>query len=88
MAQVSSLVRRKWEESARGRRERREQELVDRQGSAWEAKTSLPSLIQECPSPALDEAFQGNLRCLFFFFFFLSFLGLHLQHMEVPRIGV
>ena len=23
-----------------------------------------------------------------FFFFFLSFLGLHLQHMELPRLGV
>ena len=25
---------------------------------------------------------------LFFFFLFLCFLGLHLQHMEVPRLGV
>ena len=24
----------------------------------------------------------------FIFFFFLFFLGLHLQHMEVPRLGV
>ena len=24
----------------------------------------------------------------FFFFFFLVFLGLHLRHMEVPRLGV
>ena len=26
--------------------------------------------------------------CLFFFFFFFVFLGSHLQHMEVPRLGV
>ena len=36
--------------------------------------------------------FCGNaiFRCLFFFFFFvfLPFLGLLLQHMEVPRLGV
>ena len=24
----------------------------------------------------------------FFFFFFLVFLGLHPQHMEVPRLGI
>ena len=24
----------------------------------------------------------------FFFFFFFFYLGLHLQHMEVPRLGV
>ena len=24
----------------------------------------------------------------FFFFFFLSFLGPHLQHMEIPRLGI
>ena len=26
--------------------------------------------------------------CIIFFFCLLSFLGLHLQHMEVPRLGV
>ena len=35
----------------------------------------------------------GTIKCfllvyLFWFFFFLVFLGLHLQHMEVPRLGV
>ena len=28
------------------------------------------------------------IKGFFFFFFFFSFLGLHLQHMEVPRLGV
>ena len=26
--------------------------------------------------------------CLFFFFFFLSFLGPHPRHMDVPKLGV
>ena len=26
--------------------------------------------------------------CIFFFFLFFCFLGLHLQHMKVPRLGV
>ena len=35
-------------------------------------------------------AFLSFFLLLFFFFFwsFLSFLGPHLQHMEVPRLGV
>ena len=30
----------------------------------------------------------GGSPCIVFFFFFLFFLGPHLQHMEIPRLGV
>ena len=36
----------------------------------------------------LRNAQWKNLQKFFFFFFFLVFLGPHLQHMEVPRLGV
>ena len=32
--------------------------------------------------------FSHSVGCLFIKFFFFVFLGLHLQHMEVPRLGV
>ena len=39
-----------------------------------------------------EESFIKQKSCsepqFFFFFFFFCFLGLHLQHMEVPRLGV
>ena len=31
---------------------------------------------------------SGFYLSFFFFFFFFFFLGLHLQHVEVPRLGV
>ena len=31
---------------------------------------------------------EGPFCFFFFFFFFFFFLGLHLRHMEVPRLGV
>ena len=36
---------------------------------------------------ALRKAIQGHILLLLLFFFF-SFLGLHLRHIEVPKLGV
>ena len=33
-------------------------------------------------------AWKASAHLYCFFFFFLSFLGLHPQHVEVPRLGV
>ena len=54
--------------------------------------STLPS-VSNSLSPAMLGTWtdiRSEKRCsLFFFFFvFLPFLGLYLQHMEVPRLGV
>ena len=47
------------------------------------------SLDVACRTLDLGNKVIGLLLLMFFvFFFFLIFLGLHLQHMEVPRLGV
>ena len=40
------------------------------------------------PEPSLQAPNQDTRVTHFFFFFFLSSLGLHLRHMKVPRLGV
>ena len=49
----------------------------------------VQSLAQELP-PAMGMAkFLLNVKFFqTFFFVFLPFIGLHLRHMEVPRLGV
>ena len=55
--------------------------------------SSTQSLNYYCNFPALGvihKEFSSFLSFsfFFFFFFFLVFLGPHLQHMEVPMLGV
>ena len=47
-----------------------------------------PEPIPTTSSPRLIEGFFFLSSSFFFFFFFLSFLRLHLLHMEVPRLRV
>ena len=54
--------------------------------------TLLLALSQSSSSPNLTFIFIVSdslfLKFCFLFFFFFGLLGLHLQHMEVPRLGV
>ena len=50
-------------------------------------KTSFSSFCRKGVSRSLALSNQ-NLELSLLFFFFFAFLGLHLQHMEVPRLGV
>ena len=55
---------------------------------AWHAKV----MVVMCQPPSTKEGGRaeelGDYLWLLFFFFFLVFLGLHPQHMEVPWLGV
>ena len=54
------------------------------QGHKCKGPFLVLALSQSCPSLRT----QFPLLSFCFLFFFLVFLGLHLQYMEVPRLGV
>ena len=51
-------------------------------------KTEGQVMLRRPSSPQTSSTQKFISLFLFFSFFFLVFLGLHLQHMEVPRIGL
>ena len=60
-------------------------------GARQSRNPRLWSHIQECETPqCMNEAHLSGLAFYLFIYLFmyLVFLGLHLQHMEVPRLGV
>ena len=81
--------------------ERKEKEVQDqhlctqnsslgrRSGRRWtdHERVERQRVLQGVPTVTRD-ASRNSQANFFFFFFFLVFLGLHLRHMEVPRLGV
>ena len=55
-------------------------------GSLPVSSISVPILSEVTGDPAL--IWNKREKIFFFFFVFLSFLGPHLRHVEVPRLGV
>ena len=66
--------------------------LPEARGAAEGLQLPLRCLLQQALGSLEGEAGRQSQSLFFFFFFsffsFFIFLGWHLQHMEVPRLGV
>ena len=67
--------------------------LCEDKARRWPSETKERGLKRNVPTPwsqtlMVTPAFSLDCTLLFTYFFILFFLGLHLQHMEVPRLGV